>query len=244
MENKNQSNLKSNNIKMVNKKIVFKIKKTQPKQNIKMSISNKKTPIKKVNKSIIKKNKPINIKDLKSNKRDILKVLNYKSITEAYKDFGLKKGDISVNDLYEILINNYNSDLKYKKEQKLKKQLLQELPKFIKPPKKIRKYEPNEKIMLNLTIKLIYMKKYYDPETGEVYKKGDIRIIEKSYIIKHKYIRDFINSENYDDSGKSSRIIKVEILKLSKPINSIPEEHQLLKNAFVLTYSCKDITLY
>ena len=69
MENQNQSNLKSNNIKM--KKVVFKIKKkTQPKKNIKMSISNKK-PIKKQKKSIFKKNQPINIKDLKSNKRDI-----------------------------------------------------------------------------------------------------------------------------------------------------------------------------
>ena len=65
MEINNQSNLKSNNIKMV-KKIVFKIKKkTQPKQNIKMSISEKKTTIKKVKKSIIKKNKPIDIKVIK-----------------------------------------------------------------------------------------------------------------------------------------------------------------------------------
>jgi hypothetical protein len=50
MEINNQLNFKSNNIKMVKKKI----EKTQPKQNIKMSISDKKTPIKKIKKSIIK----------------------------------------------------------------------------------------------------------------------------------------------------------------------------------------------
>jgi len=130
----NQSNLKSNNIKM--RKIVFKIKKTQP--NIKMSISNKKTLIKRKRKSIIKKNEPINKGLLQKNKRDILKVLGFKSIAEAYKDFGLKKGDISVNDMYELAIDIYNSDLEYKKEQKLKKQLLRQLPKFIEPLKKTK----------------------------------------------------------------------------------------------------------
>ena len=54
MENQNQSNLKSNNIKM--KKVVFKIKKkTQPKQNIKMSISDSKKPIKNKGKMLFKK---------------------------------------------------------------------------------------------------------------------------------------------------------------------------------------------
>ena len=143
MEINNQSNLKSNNIKMVKKKIVFKIKKkTQPKQNIKMYIINKKTPIKKVKKSIIKKYNPIDLRLLKTNKRDILKVLGYqKSITEAYRDFGLKKGDISANDLYEILINNYNSDLKYRNDLKERKKAFRELPKINFKKSKLRKYK-------------------------------------------------------------------------------------------------------
>ena len=120
----NQSNLKSNNIKM--KKVVFKIKKTQPKQNIKMTISNKKTPIKRKRKSIIKKNEPINKGLLKRNKRDILNVLGYKSIAEIYDLFGLKKNNLSINEMYELAIDIYNSDIEYKRQQKLKKQLLRE----------------------------------------------------------------------------------------------------------------------
>ena len=47
-----------------------------------------------------------------------------------YKEFGLEKGDLSSNDMYQLAIDIHNSNLKYKKVIDLQKKLFNELPKM------------------------------------------------------------------------------------------------------------------